>query len=693
MKKWMVIIFGFLINTDLFSMAPLRSRLGTTNTLLRQLRTVKPKDINQVAIQARQLHDVRDLAGTFRNLPQNTRNLSPLLGAINADNYYIEKYKNENPNPETAAIKNALHLLDDKLRPTQAPGNPFYSLNGDLLAQIAMIVADQNFELETLLNDPLLQLWHQKHFELTNRYEKFKDFKYQVKKHLKPFEQLSPQERTDIFATFSFLKHTTREDIEPYIQKLGDANFDAYKKRYYSDSSKRTLRNSSTKISPLNFEQLTIDLLDKDPIEYLKVPFEYAEYKNQSVPPCTEVALRSVINYILWDPVTKKLNPQLLPQSIQLNPEFENFIKNYSEPQSNNYYAKSRNDWLELVSNIPGINYLRWKTEMAGEKENSLAALNYLFGTQAHTMQEFSQLISTPKRPISFTTETGSYGTCEISTPTGDGSWKFNKGHVSFATPIQENNELIQYYPHEIAKAGKQFDTNLVTLIPNRQKILKEILLYQLKKPSIEDIIELFSQFKLPLNTEFENYGNLINYAVEKNNFKLTEFALSQNIPIKSQPSLRKKSPLEKALYNNNVKIAQLLIDHGADINEKNYSSYNLLQSLLITDDLTPEIIKLFVKNGFDINQKDEYGTTILNRAVESSKARPKIIETLLNAGADPEAKSSIYGTPLKKARENGDPEIIQLIEEAIKKRQEIRNKKIKNFLNSPLNYFKSWLF
>ena len=88
---------------------------------------------------------------------------------------------------------------------------------------------------------------------------------------------------------------------------------------------------------------------------------------------------------------------------------------------------------------------------------------------------------------------------------------------------------------------------------------------------------------------------------------------------------------LHIASINNNINIAQLLIDNGADIHA--YSTNNLQPIHLATLNNNLDLIKLLIENGAKINSKDEFLRTPLHFATFNKNC--KIIDYLLSNGAD----------------------------------------------------------
>ena len=105
-------------------------------------------------------------------------------------------------------------------------------------------------------------------------------------------------------------------------------------------------------------------------------------------------------------------------------------------------------------------------------------------------------------------------------------------------------------------------------------------------------------------------------------------------------------SPLMLASKKGNIKIVELLLNNGADINYSFHdgSPYPVLFSALSIASAYNkiEVIKILIKRG--INLKKLGGTVIADRR-NKYKSKIKILKLLIEAGAD--INASVYGTPL----------------------------------------------
>lgn len=109
------------------------------------------------------------------------------------------------------------------------------------------------------------------------------------------------------------------------------------------------------------------------------------------------------------------------------------------------------------------------------------------------------------------------------------------------------------------------------------------------------------------------------------------------------------QNALHAAAMHGNVNIAKLLIDHGADFNEKDVEKKSILHcACFVSTDAAP-MVQLCVDLGLDVNAKMVKGQTPLHLAANSGK--PQTAKTLLDNGANINAKDRAWFTALRLAR------------------------------------------
>jgi ankyrin repeat protein len=136
-------------------------------------------------------------------------------------------------------------------------------------------------------------------------------------------------------------------------------------------------------------------------------------------------------------------------------------------------------------------------------------------------------------------------------------------------------------------------------------------------------------------------------------------------------------TPLLAASYNGYVEIVKLLLDKGADINAKSGDGYTALilasayghaksgyiilnKNIFASPNRYTEIVKLLLDKGADINERDSDNATALLRA--SQNGLMEVVKLLLNKGADVNVRNINDATPLMVASTGGHTEIVKLL-------------------------------
>jgi hypothetical protein len=115
---------------------------------------------------------------------------------------------------------------------------------------------------------------------------------------------------------------------------------------------------------------------------------------------------------------------------------------------------------------------------------------------------------------------------------------------------------------------------------------------------------------------------------------------------------------LYDASAKGDVKVVQLLLDQGADVNQRNAQHRTALDAASTEGNL--EVAKLLIKYGADVNCRDKEGWTPLLDA--SLYGHRDIAELLLDNGADVNAKDQDLQTPLHHASWSRHLEVVSLI-------------------------------
>lgn len=124
-------------------------------------------------------------------------------------------------------------------------------------------------------------------------------------------------------------------------------------------------------------------------------------------------------------------------------------------------------------------------------------------------------------------------------------------------------------------------------------------------------------------------------------------------------------TPLHAAALNGNIRLAELLIAKGADVNAKavgGNTPLHLLASLSWDSfvDNVNDLAALLIAKGANVNVRNEQGLTPLHAAAMSRN--PDVAGLLLAKGANVNAKDDNGSTPLDFAKDGDDVEMVRLL-------------------------------
>ena len=184
---------------------------------------------------------------------------------------------------------------------------------------------------------------------------------------------------------------------------------------------------------------------------------------------------------------------------------------------------------------------------------------------------------------------------------------------------------------------------------------------------------------------------------IQKNDIELVTESLKENIDI-NRTNENGDSPLLAAARIGNLKIMDLLLKHGAHINQLDARKRDILNIAIshknpklahwaLDNKIDPtmvtsiyegsaliyachqgqvEIVKMLIKAGAPLNRINNLGwTALLETTVlgDGSEKYQEITRLLVNAGADKSIKDRDGKTPLDHARERGHSEIVKILQ------------------------------
>ena len=130
-------------------------------------------------------------------------------------------------------------------------------------------------------------------------------------------------------------------------------------------------------------------------------------------------------------------------------------------------------------------------------------------------------------------------------------------------------------------------------------------------------------------------------------------------------------SVLEYALYHSPLPMIRALLDRGAKLEYEWPLGFASIVEVLTTDrEDKHELLELLLDHGADVNQHGVNDYTPLHMAAVQNDA--KAIEILLAHGADPEVRTRVddYATPLEELQYHGLTEAAATLKRALKQRK-----------------------
>lgn len=422
-----LIVLGMVLPLQAMQRLATGARFAVAAVARNQAQVVK----NQFQVRSRSLQDFAHIKGAYLLGAR-----SPLIGHL-AD---LEVKDSSNCIVYPSMIAQGLHPTHEDKSVTHLLQSLFYQNPVDQKISVTqhdkgMIRAIPPAGIAYLLDNPgkqnddtFIEQWYQKYKTMQddiNQPFSQTSFTKKAKQFLKNFKIMAqtakPEQVSSVLLSVLFKNARDKKDLQEFATCYGvtlpeenytEADFIEFEKRIRED-----LRNLS---SVENIELCSYWLLKNEEynsreivydIQLLRVPGISLEYKGQPVRAlCVEETIRTFLNTLLYNPITKQLDISLLPQKVQssCNQELLQFIEKYKTLERSDLIDKeSAQDFLNLVSNKLGITYYNGKNyELASSLDNTLNLLKDLFGLPAVTSyQELAEVLSTDTRTITFVSD------------------------------------------------------------------------------------------------------------------------------------------------------------------------------------------------------------------------------------------------------------------------------------------------
>jgi ankyrin repeat protein len=129
-----------------------------------------------------------------------------------------------------------------------------------------------------------------------------------------------------------------------------------------------------------------------------------------------------------------------------------------------------------------------------------------------------------------------------------------------------------------------------------------------------------------------------LQYAVANKQVRIAEYLISKGANINPMNPAKEGSVLLSAVFSEDANMIKMLVEKGADINRTKALNYAIMTKNIKT-------VEFLLKHGASVNKSDEGSETALHIAVEDGQI--EIIKLLLANGADINAKDEMGETPL----------------------------------------------
>lgn len=588
---------------------------------------------------------------------------SPVVGAafLESDDA-VRAYKNEGPVGDL--MRKIGHVLDNRLRLTQRSHNPMGSPNLILLGELNKAILENS--IADYLNEETVQKWF-------NEYKK--DHKNTKGKDRKKFEQtfqeiielikkVPKEEAARIISTFAYLISSDAKSLASYAKAVGVE----LEPQQFTEQELSSLTNNVDQIIAATLSNRKNKTLD-----FLHMHSLGCSFDGQSrVSICGEQSLWTVVNFMLYNEQTGRLDLTFLPQEIKILPQFKSFIETYPNPQVPEYSELAKQSWMDLVSDVPGVVYVKGNYELKSNEQNALKLLNYLFGTAADSFENFGKLVSSDQRPISMilkiepATEFVSKKIhIKVAIENSIDSvldWQFSEYHTnaSIERKVNENSISVEtlgiierlkkeyplvsletimspFFANLLVQAVENSDQDLIHRLLNLNadiNAMAGIYAMPLHFAAMQDTKEM-AQFLLEngamIDVRDDEGLTPLRWAVDKGNLEMAEFLLKQGADknIFNFYDEEGVSALHTAIYKGNVEVAQFLLERGADPNLKAKDTLFPLQWAMEKN--RTHFVPLLLKYGADIEAIDGKGETALDVAIRKSEANLKATEQVLH--------------------------------------------------------------
>jgi ankyrin repeat protein len=546
---------------------------------------------------------------------------SPVAGAVFLEGQGLKVYEGEGPLSNLA--RKCFHDLDGRLRITALPGNPLSSATPYYLGVLNKAIIDD--DIEGFFQSETAQEWCQHHCD-TKKDLKMAKFRQPLRAAVRSVSECR-DEAPKVLAAAAVCLSDTRQDLDEYTRGLG-VDVIATKKFTKDELKKLTAQPDQAAAHLIKRNQ--------NDISFLHIYNREAGYDGQQeFPICAETSLWTVINFIFYNNLTGTLDASLISEGITLHPELKAFIEKYPNPQMDGYVEKAKQEWMDFISNVPGIEYCGGKNyELETDAHTALKALKYCFGIKDDlSLTQLGEKLSTQNRHITMTDDGKKVQTVEIEIFGTDDNylikWKLNSYHAD-ATPILEDQKQpLTDDDMDALYAMKKTDPTIsfASLVPDE---LSQLFIHAIMTNDKNTVVRLLECGAEIDRGDYNGYSALI-LSAGHGNKEIVELLLKHKAEIDRIDGYG-STALGRSLFNGHTEITNMLLQHGADFKKiKNFNNKTPLQQAVLHN--MEEVVEFFLENGVDPNEFDTGELVPLHRAVKNENK--KCFDLLLKYGAD----------------------------------------------------------
>ena len=534
---------------------------------------------------ARSLRDYAWIKGlTLKE--EKKESASPVAGAAFLEGPGVQIYKGVGP--LSNFTKKVGHVLDDRFRLTALPGNAFSSATPYYLGVLNKAFMEDT--VDEFIESETAQEWYDHHCA-TKRDTKKSSWNRSIRQAVKAGAECK-DEVPRVLAALAVAQSEGPEGLQDYAKGL---DVDVVPQKF----SKAELKEPNI----IDIAQVNAHFIkrSKSDVSFLSIPLQYFGYKGQrDFPVCGEDAVWTVLNFVFYNPETGEFDTDLIPQDIVLHPEFKAFLEKYPAPQNSDYVEKSKEEWMNFISDVPSLKYLGGKNyELSCDSTTGLEALKYCLGiTDVSSFSELAKKLSTPERTITISDAYQAAQTVKVSfeyeDETYDIDWVFQGGHADASVLTAASSKLT---PFDVGMAYVAHTQNPAVGVGgiSAEDLVKEV--FNAIEINSFERVQTFIKMGADLNKECDGYPPLP-IAVRSGRFEIAKLLLEHGAEV--DKVIAGYTSLFGAVRLGHFEIVKLLLEHGAEV-DKECRDYTPLYVAFLRGRL--EEAELLLQHGADVNQ------------------------------------------------------------------------------------------